>query len=444
MLPLPTPVMGGTIDELRQLINVSDEDWPLVLGWLVAALRPTGPYPALAFNGEQGSAKSTTCKTARRLIDPNKAELRSEPRGVDDLLIMATNGHVVTLDNLSGVPVWLSDALCRLATGGGLSKRALFTDDDEIIFNVVRPIVANGIEELTTRSDLLDRSLMVTLPTISEDRRKSEKEYWSEFDKIAPRALGALLTAVSTALRRVDDVRLEKLPRMADFALWVTAAEPALGLEDGEFMRAYTRNRQDANDLAIEAHPVAKAITAMMATTASWEGTATELLVAVEGLVDEATRKQKSWPKDATRLGAAVRRVAPNLRSAGVEVWIGSGGRGKSKARTITLVRKGLQSSVPSVPTVPTAENAEEYRLEAGTLRNGSASPPPISASPPPPPGHCGDAELVNGDAVGTLTPITETPAKQGVGTLSDAGDAESQALSNVTVADASGEWEDI
>jgi hypothetical protein len=331
-----------------------------------------------------------------------------------------------------------------LATGGGLSKRALFTDDDEIIFNVVRPIVANGIEELTTRSDLLDRSLMVTLPTISEDRRKSEKEYWAAFDKIAPRALGALLTAVSTALRRVDDVRLEKLPRMADFALWVTAAEPALGLEDGEFMRAYTRNREGANDLAIESHPVAKAIVAMMDTRGEWEGTATELLVVIEGAVDEATRKQKAWPKAANKLSAAVRRVAPNLRSAGIEVWIGSGGRGKSKARTLTLVRKDLQSIVPIVPIVPTAENAEKNGVEAGTVAGAVPSPPSEVSSPPGPAVRRGDDRPLFGDDTGTIEASSENPIKQGVGTIPDDGDDRLQQKSNGLTADAPTEWEDV
>lgn len=114
--PLPIPVKGGCITELRPFVNVADENnWRLLVAWLIAAFRPRGPYPLLGLHGEQGCAKSTTARTIRSLIDPSTAPLRSEPREPRDLMIAATNSWVVAFDNLSSVPVWLSDALCRLA-----------------------------------------------------------------------------------------------------------------------------------------------------------------------------------------------------------------------------------------------------------------------------------------------------------------------------------------
>ncbi len=124
MLPLPNPTEGGSVEQLRPFVNLTNEDWPLAVAWLMGALRPTGPYPILVVNGEHGSCKSTTCRRLRSLVDPNSAAIRAVPKNDQTLMIWATNSHVIALDNLSSMPTWLSDAMCRLATGGGYSERA--------------------------------------------------------------------------------------------------------------------------------------------------------------------------------------------------------------------------------------------------------------------------------------------------------------------------------
>ena len=175
MLPLPMPVGDGDINEIWRFLNVVAEERPLVLAWLVAAFRPVGPYPVLDVHGEQGSAKTTGCRILRELVDPNSAPLRCEPRNPHDLSIAANNAQVVALDNVSRVPAWLSDCLCRLATGGGFSTRTLYENDEETIFNAQRPVILNGIEDLATRSDLLDRCILVNLPRIDEDTRRPRR-----------------------------------------------------------------------------------------------------------------------------------------------------------------------------------------------------------------------------------------------------------------------------
>jgi hypothetical protein len=120
MRPLPLPERGGSIELLRRFLNVkSDRDFVLAVSWLLAALKGRGPYPVLGVCGEQGSAKSTFCAILRALTDPNGASLRALPREDRDLFIAAGNGHVLAFDNVSGLPPWLSDTLCRLSTGGG-------------------------------------------------------------------------------------------------------------------------------------------------------------------------------------------------------------------------------------------------------------------------------------------------------------------------------------
>ena len=236
MMPLPTPTAGGDIGELQRFVNVTPDDWPLLLGWLVAAFRSIGPYPVLALHGEQGAAKSTTARTLRSIIDPNAAPLRCEPREPRDLMIAANEWLDYALDNLLFVPVWLSDALCRLATGGGFATRTLYENDEETIFDSMRPAILTGIEELANRSDLLDRSLILQLPRIPDAKRRTEAEHWREFQQAHGRILGAVLDAVSAAVRSLPTTHIERLPRMADFALWATAAGSGLGLQPGEFL----------------------------------------------------------------------------------------------------------------------------------------------------------------------------------------------------------------
>jgi hypothetical protein len=147
MLPLSVPECGASIDALRSFLNLLNQnDFVLVVAWLLAALRSGGPYPLLAVSGEQGSAKTVLSKLLRALVDPNAGPVRALPREERDLMIAANNGHLLAFDNLSGLPAWLSDALCRLASGGSFAFRQLYTDDEEVLFKAARPTILNGID----------------------------------------------------------------------------------------------------------------------------------------------------------------------------------------------------------------------------------------------------------------------------------------------------------
>jgi hypothetical protein len=383
MIPLPTPSDTGSVDDLRKFLNVTDEGWPLVVAWLLATMRPTGPYPVLCLHGEQGSAKSTAARVLRELVDPNTAPLRSSPREPRDLMIAAHNGWVIALDNLSSLPPWFSDALCRLSTGGGFSTRELYADKEETIFNAMRPIVVTGIEEVATRGDLLDRALLVTLPTIPDDRRQSESEFWRDFNKCKDRLFGAILMVVSEALANLPNVSLDRVPRMADFAMWSTAGETALGLEEGEFLRAYAGNRESANELVLESSPVTRYVVEMakgLAENDCWEGRATDLLEVLERKASDGDKRLKSWPNTPRALSGCLRRLAPNLRQAGIEVEFGEVGRGNQKRRNITIRRTETKREEegflppPRTPTVPVSEkqgSSGDGRGRPGTIGDG-------------------------------------------------------------------------
>ncbi|WP_437796449.1 hypothetical protein [Sorangium sp. So ce693] len=365
MQALPEPARSGHIDELRRFVNVdSDDAFHLLVAWLVGALQPTGPFAILALQGEQGSAKSTTARLLRRLLDPSTAPTRRTPRDGRDLMIAAQNAWVLSFDNLSGLPVWLSDALCSLATGGGFSTRALRTDDDEVIFSATRPLLLNGIAGITERPDLADRAVSVSLPPIPDDKRQDEATLWTAFEEAAPRILGALLDGVSAALRNVGTVMLPTKPRMADFARWVTAAETEFGWVPGTFMAAYSRNRAETIEITLETDVVAVTVRALLAGCPGrlWEGNATALHAALHSLLPAHALRAGDWPKAPNALTNRLRRIAPVLRAAGI-VYEDLARNGKAGSRGLRLRNTGAQMTVSTVrESVGMSEEAPQTR----------------------------------------------------------------------------------
>ena len=319
MLPLPVPVPGGSVRELRTFINLPDEDaFVLAVSYLVAALRPRGPFPIAFLQGEQGSAKTTTGRVIRRLIDPVEPLDKTKPKSEQDLFIDADQNWILLFDNLSGVSDWLADAFCRIATGGGFATRKLYTGRDQETFSVSRPQILNGIDDLAIRDDLRDRGLLFVLPVIASDHRLSEKALERDFAPAHPRILGALLDAVSAALRGQDSVHLPQKPRMADFAVWATAAEAALPWDEGTFIKAYERNRREALLITLEHESLARALERLMdKTEGSWSGTPTELY---GRLFSGPPRVDWSLPKSASEMSKRLRRLIPALREVGIEV----------------------------------------------------------------------------------------------------------------------------
>jgi hypothetical protein len=323
MKALPEPQRGGKIDELRRFINVAnDDDWKLIVGWLIGAFHPNGPFPIACIHGERGAAKSSATRYLRNMVDPAWAPTRSAPKDDRDLAIAAHNSWVLALENLSHIPTWLSDGLCRIATGAGYATRALYEDVGETVFQARRPVILNGIEELATRGDLLDRAIIVTLPAIPDNVRQAEAILDRAFEEAHPRMFAGLLDVLVMALRNEATTQLDELPRMADFARWVIAAEPALGWKSGDFMRAYNENRAIAVDIEIEASPLATAIKDFIEVRdGDWQGTASDLYSALTAYAPENDEgKHSTLPRNARALSGSLKRIATALRANGIAV----------------------------------------------------------------------------------------------------------------------------
>ena len=362
MKALPEPESGGSINDLRPFVNVRDEkSFVLLVSWLLAASGGHGPFPVLIVIGEQGTAKSTLMSLMRQLVDPNAAPLRTLPREVRDLFIAANSAYVLGFDNLSNMRVWISDALCRLATGGGFATRTLYTDEDEMLFNAMRPIMMNGIENVAPRGDLIDRALVLTLEPIPDNERKTAKEVQAAFDAAAPRILGTLLDMMAHGLRRLPDTKLDSQPRMADFAEWVSACETKAWPE-GTFMKAYKANRIDANEDVLAASVLATAVREFMnqrnEADAPWEGTATEMLGFLRAFADEnALNDRRIWPSTSRVLSERLRRDASALRQVGIIV---EHKRGEGSARHIRLSRAPVPDNPATCADAPTSRETAE------------------------------------------------------------------------------------
>ena len=363
VLPLPVPERGGSIEELGHFLNItSNDDFVLMVMWELAALRPRGPYPILIFMAEQGAAKTTATRVLRRLCDPNDSDVRRPPRNTEDLMIAATNGHVVAFDNLSRLPEDLSDNLSVLATGGGFAVRQLFTNNEEMIFNAQKPIILNGISQVATRGDLLDRAIVITLPPIPEAKRKDEATFWVEFEQARPRMLGALLDAVVVCLQRVGSVQLARKPRMADFALWGVAAEAACPWPEGTFLRAYANNRQGEVEATLDGDPLVEVVR----TITPWTGTATELLAVLNAKLPATITQRKEWFSKPRQVSDALRRLSPGLRRTGIEVTFPPGNRtpgaGSFKQKRSVLMRS--LRSLRSLRLIPAVLGGRRGRME--------------------------------------------------------------------------------
>lgn len=268
--PLPRPVKNEdnavVWAQFRELFAPgSQANWVLMVGWLFSCFRPPlQPYAGLCVTGEQDSGKTERSMMLRSLIDPNKLALADTPDTPRDLAIMAQNRFILGFDNLSGVAKWLSNALCRIATHGNFSTRKLHTDGEEKIFDAMRPLLLNGIDTVLGRHDLQRRLIFVHIPRFESGQKRSVRELRETFDKLRPALLGAIMDAVSVALRNFPDTPLPDVGGgMLDFAQWICAGEEELPWDGGEFVSAYIASRKETQRVSLD-EPFPLAIEAWM------------------------------------------------------------------------------------------------------------------------------------------------------------------------------------
>jgi hypothetical protein len=349
--PQLVPDRAGALSEAERFLNlrtdtdadghtVYDERY-LFLVALISYLVPDIPHPIIVLYGEHGAAKTTLSRIARELVDPSAMPTLGEPKR-DEVGQLLQHHYLLPFDNLSFLHGWLSDTLCRAVTGDGLTKRRLYTDEGDVIFAYRRCILLNGINTVASRPDLLDRSILLECQPIPDGQRKPERILWRDFEAVKARILGGIFNALCEAMRVKPGLKLDGLPRMADFAEWGRAIGEACGWGQKAFLDAYTREAASRNGAALDSSPVAQAIISLMEHESAREEPAAQLL---STLRHEAERlgidtHGRGWPRDAHGLSLRLNQVIPNLRHLGIRVT--HGWRGKQKL--IVIRSEGTQN----------------------------------------------------------------------------------------------------
>lgn len=318
MRPLSIPVSGGDLSTLWELINIPKNEQILVIAWLIESLRPDTPFPVLELIGEQGSAKSTTQYLLRRLIDPNACDLRAAPKTVEDIFVTSGINWLVSYENISHLSPQMQDALCVLATGGGFAKRKLYTDADETVIIVKRPIALNGISAAVTAQDLIDRTISIETPVIT--KRMEMNEIWRIYDEKHPILFGALLDIFAKSLERSAMVELpvENCPRLIEFTRLGIAIADVMGHAQNTFLDIFNASRYESIARTIDASPVASALIEWFEREKRY---ATKLPIKDLFTKVEMFKPNNcdSWPRSAKGFADALRRAAPALRHMGIK-----------------------------------------------------------------------------------------------------------------------------
>ena len=359
LLALPYPEEGGSLDELKKLLNVDGSAWILIITFLLFCFCPGKTYPVLVISAHRGSGKTAAAEIIKGLIDPGKAALIKLQGDTLKLAVTLSRRWLAVYDNVGHISPEQSDDLCRVATNFGYSTRTLHTTDEETTFELTRPQIITAIDALVTRDDLADRVLMVQLPEITEQQRLPQAELNAKVEAARPRILGALLTALSQTLAVIPNTKPDTLPRMADYALFAIASEKALGLEDGEFRKIFDESREQSRKVVIESSPVGEAIVRLMEKTdLVWKGTASELLNELENHTDTATYRSRYFPKASNSLSRQLNRLAPDLKAQGIEVGYFTEGR---KCTRVICLEKVVKTS-----SVSSASSADDLKTNQG------------------------------------------------------------------------------
>jgi hypothetical protein len=328
--PLPDPESGGSLDGLLSLVNLKTErDRRLFTAYAVTASLPHVGRPILSANGPMGSGKTTAGRAVKRLWDPTAPEtVRYDPR---DFLQKVSHCHMPMLDNLSTLPDQAADTLCRLVTGEADSKRKLYTDDEDVIVELRRAVILNGINAPTDRGDVLDRSLVVELERIPDKERRTEEEIWAAFEHEHPRLLGAAFDVLSKTIARKASLRLSRRPRLADWGEYAAAVYEVMGWGAETFLSDWDEVVKVQNRAAFDGSPTAQAVIRFMKNREAYEGTSTELHKKLEGVAENigvSVARDKAWLKSARWLWRRMQEANHLLVAVGIETSRREEGRG--------------------------------------------------------------------------------------------------------------------
>ncbi|WP_225743660.1 hypothetical protein [Marinilactibacillus sp. Marseille-P9653] len=326
MEELPIPKLNKNLDYLKlgDYLNVKTlDDLNMIVSFILASFRPNIPKPILNLTGEAGTGKSMNTRLIRSFIDPAKQkDLLKKEIDSNELPVAANGQYLLAFDNLSGISKEGSDLLCVVSTGGAMTKKKLYTDTDEIIIDMKKTVILNGIDDISKRQDLVSRTVFIETPKLNPSKKKPESEIWKDFNKDFPYILGSLVNAVSVGLKNKGT---DNTPyaRMQDYGRYIAECSEVLGWKTGYWQKIYPENQGQGIEQSINSDPFAFSLVDMMERLKqdeifTWTGIASELLEALsKDLPSEETAYNKAWPKY-NQVKSRLRRIAPLLSNRGI------------------------------------------------------------------------------------------------------------------------------
>jgi hypothetical protein len=356
MLPLPEPNPNRCdLTPLRALHSTfdRDENWALTLAWMLGCYRPWGSYAVYSVTGEANSGKSSMARVITSIVDPAQTALRSLPNNRRDLTAASRHAQVLSFDNVSAVPGWCSDYLCRLSTRAAEAERRYFTNSGEHFIKIGCPVLLTSIPAVVTAEDLRDRTLVVNFDHLPDEIRQTDMSLARWIKDQGPALFGGLLVALKTGLGRLPSVVPSRKTRMLDHQEWALACAPALGLSEATMTAAHVDNRDRGAVDAVVDSPLGASLIELLEDVPLWEGTAGSLLRVLEGRVPTNERRGQAWLRSPRALSSALRRLATDLRRTGMRIVFDR--RGHAHARIISITRGGR----PSAPSASAAGPGE-------------------------------------------------------------------------------------
>jgi Bifunctional DNA primase/polymerase, N-terminal len=383
-------------DKFLTLTNLKDEQNRLLLKvYIVSLFIPDIAHAMLILHGEKGSAKSTLQQLIKLLVDPAKPTLLTIHKDRNEFVQQLNHNHLAFYDNVKHVPYWLSDEVCKAVTGIGQTKRKLYSDDDDIVYEYKRCLGFNGINISITEPDALDRSILIELNRVAKEDRKLESDILAAFENIRANLLGYIFDTIVKSLSIKPSILLQDLPRMADFAVWGEAIARAMGYKPMEFINAYNENIGRQNIEAIESNPLAQAVDKFVDSwykegqVLFWEGSTKEALEQLNKIAQayKIDTIGKAWPKAANSLTRRLRPILSNLREGiGINIVISrqttGGSDSKNKKNTSTI---RIEKISPLSPLSPPAQNhaQNQGKSSGGILDGGDNTSTQQQISPP-------------------------------------------------------------
>lgn len=334
------PVQGNSIKQLFKYFRINKKFDIFLLAIIVAMLIPDISHPIVIIYGQPGSGKSTFSRIIKQIIDPSKMDILSYPTNEKDLPQIINKNWLCVFDNIDSISSFASDIFCRVCTGGAFPKRKLFTDDDEITYNLRNCLILNGLNQSVTKNDLLDRCAFFELQPFDSFSRKTDEEFWNSFKADLPSILGKLFDVLSKALGIYNKLTLTTSKRLADFEKWGYSIAEVAGKGD-KFSRQFDEMAEFQNNEAIQGYPLAYTVTILMEQQSIYRGHPSDLYKSLCKIArtHNIDMRNSLWPKAENALTRMLNNIANNLYKAGVE-YIHEGHKSAGSYITLKKIQK--------------------------------------------------------------------------------------------------------